>query len=72
MQLRDLKQSILTMERDEAIHLIERIQSNRFTFQASVKPPKPTKKATSALDKLLNSMSEEERQALIESLEAKL
>ena len=72
MQLSDLKQSILAMDRDNALQLIERIQSNRFSFRASTKPTKPTKKATSAIDKLISGMSDEERQLLIDSLEAKL
>lgn len=70
-QLRDLLTSFNDLSDDDAIEKIRTIRKNRNTVKPStqVRKKKETKKKTSKLVDALKTMSDEERMALIASLE---
>jgi predicted translin family RNA/ssDNA-binding protein len=70
MNLRDLKESVLTLPLDIVTEIHRAIRQSRRTSKRIIKEKaKVAKKEVSALDKLFKGMSLEDRQVLLAQLE---
>jgi hypothetical protein len=72
MELKDLKPSILDMSYDDALQLHLGVRAARLTRPAvkiAKRQKAESKKATSALDKAMSGMTEEEKLELLKTLE---